>query len=157
MLEVQAEDGSPWSLAIPFTQLARNPGLAARFRQSTVSARETMHPEGPIRSAKAEFQSRTWLQWGQGKTPLSVEAWPYRLIEQSSPDGTPSYQWVTADLGKRLPATPQQIKAVRSGGATWCTWFAVLGQRMSSPHIADGPTPSIHWMIWRKTTGTSCR
>lgn len=158
VLEVQAEGGTPWTLAIPFAQLAHDPKLAARFRQSTVTAQEFMHPEGPVRSAKAVFHARAWLQWGQGRTPLHMGDWPYHLIEQASANGAPpSYQWVTDDLGKRLEATPLQVQTVRNASTTWCIWFAVLGQRASNPHIADGPAPTVHWMLWRKPTRTTCR
>lgn len=156
-LEVSTVEGAPWSQAIPFESLARSPGMASRFRQSTVTAQETMHPEGPTRSAKAVFRSRIWLQWGQGKTPLSTEVWPYRLIEHSASNGGVGYLWVNADLSKQLKATPQRTQSLRSGSATWCTWFTVVGERVSNPHIADGPTPTVHWMLWRKPTGTACR
>ena len=156
-LEVKTQGGAPWILTVPFRQLTRNPGLATQLHQSTVTVQETMHPEGPTRAARAVLHARTWLQWGRGKAPLAIGDWTYHLVEQISSEGTSSYLWVTADLGKKLKATPEQIQTVRNAGTTWCTWFAVRGERISNPHIADGPTPTIDWMLWRKPAGATCR
>lgn len=156
VLELSLE-GRVWSQAIPFPALLRSPGAARRLQQSVVTAQEHMTPEGPTRSAKATRNARTWLQWGQGKTPLHIENWPYGLVEQNPNGVGATYQWVNADLSKKYQATPQRAVALRSGGALWCAWFSVEGQQASTPHTADGPTPTVQWMLWRKPDGAACR
>lgn len=161
VLEAVTADGAAWSLPIPFKALASSRTYRQRFAHSSLTAQQTMHPDGPRRVAQAQFKGKTWLRWGEGKAPLALDSaggWPYRLIADATagPD-QPQYVWSNADASQRVVATPNRIQKVRTPHATWCAWFTVTGTQETRPHIADGATPTLHWILWQRPGNSTCR
>ncbi len=160
VLEVTV-DGAAWSQAIPFQALAHSRTYRQRFARSSVTAQQNMHPDGPQRAAQAQFKGHTWLRWGQGTAPLALDSpgeWPYRLIADAAAGANPpQYLWSNADASQRVVATPNRIQKVRTPHATWCAWFTVTGTQETRPHMADGVTPTLHWMLWRRPGNAACR
>jgi hypothetical protein len=153
-------DGANWSETIPFKALAQSRTYRQRFAHSTVTANQQMRPDGPSRTAQAQFKGQTWLRWGKGTAPLGLDTpggWPYRLIaDATAGPNQPQYFWSSADARERMVALPERIQTVRTPQATWCAWFTVTGTQETRPHIADGTVPSIRWMLWRRPANTSC-
>lgn len=155
-IEVSLSD-STWSQPIAFRLLASTPSMATRFQASTVTVQERMRPDGPVRRAKATFRGITWLQWGTGKVPLFFEDMSYSLIAAPANNSGTQYHWSSANPPRTMAATANRIQAIRTPKATWCTWFTVQGAEPSAPQAADGPTPSIRWMLWRRPAGAACK
>lgn len=153
-------DGANWSETIPFKALAQSRTDRQRFAHSTVTANQQMRPEGPSRTAQAQFKGQTWLRWGTGTAPPSLDTtggWPYRLIaDATAGPNQPQYFWSSADASERMVALPERAQTVRTPGATWCAWFSVTGSQEARPHIADGTVPSIRWMLWQRPANTGC-
>jgi hypothetical protein len=153
-------DGASWSDAIPFKALAQSRTYRERFAHSTVTAQQNMRPDGPTRTAQAQFKGQTWLRWGKGTAPLGLDTpggWPYRLIaDATAGPNQPQYFWNSADASERVVALPERIQTVRTPKATWCAWFSVTGTQETRPHIADGTVPSIRWMLWQRPANTPC-
>jgi hypothetical protein len=159
MLVVTA-DGASWSQAIPFKALANSRTDRRRFANSTVIAQQRLRPDGPNRMAQAEFKGQTWLRWGEGTAPLvldSVGGWPYRLVvDLATPPGQTLYRWSSADASQQITALPNAIQKVKTPDATWCAWFSVAGSQETRPGVADGNTPRIRWMLWRRPSKVNC-
>lgn len=153
-------DGARWSATIPFKALAQSRSDRQRFARSTVTAQHNMRPDGPSRTAQAQFKGQTWLRWGQGTAPLALDTpggWPYRLIaDATAGPNQPQYFWSSADASERMVALPERVQTVRTPEATWCVWFNVTGSQEARPHIADGNVPSIRWMLWQRPANTPC-
>lgn len=153
-------DGASWSDAIPFKALAHSRTYRQRFAKSTVTAEKQMRPDGPSRTAQAQFKGQTWLRWGQGTAPLTLDTpggWPYRLIaDAKAGPNQPQYFWSNADASEHMAALPERIQTVLTPHATWCAWFSVTGTQETRPHIADGATPTIRWMLWQRPRNTTC-
>jgi hypothetical protein len=153
-LEVVTAEGANWSHPIAFTALGKSPTYRKRFAASTVTVQENRGPEGPSRTAQAQFKGQTWLRWGEGTAPLVLDSaggWPYRLVADT-PAGAkpPQYHWINADVSQRLVATPNRVQNIHTPHATWCTWFAVGGTQEARSNLADGRVPTIRWMLWKR-------
>jgi hypothetical protein len=159
MLVVTA-DGTSWSQAIPFMALANSRTYRRRFANSTVTAHQQMRPDGPNRMAQAEFKGQTWLRWGEGTAPLALDGaaeWPYRLVvDLATTPGQTLYRWSTADTDQQITALPNTVHKVKTTDVTWCAWFSVAGAQETRPGVADGNTPRIRWMLWRRPSKVIC-
>ena len=156
-IEVPLSNNSTWSQPIAFRLLATSPGMGARFQASDITVQERMRPDGPLHRANASFHGRIWLQWGVGKVPLFFEGMPYRLIAAPAAEKGSGYRWVNTNAARTIAATADRVQTIHASKATWCTWFTVRSTESSDPHIADGPTPTIDWMLWRRPTGAVCK
>ena len=154
-------DGALWAQAIPFKALADSPVYRKRFRQSVISAQNSLRPDGPSRMAHAQYKGQTWLRWGEGAAPLALDVaggWPYRLIaHRDQGTGQVAYRWMTADTRHTLTVLPDAIQKVSTPDGVWCAWLTVTGSATSSAGMADGRVPRIRWMLWRPGPKVACR
>lgn len=151
----------PWLFTIPFRALSESESYQKRFSQSTVTADENFRPQGASRVARAVYKDQVWLMWGTGKAPIAFDsqgAWPYRLVRTVDPQSNAAQLvWVDAAVTHKVVAKPDQVQTIKVGKVAWCAWVASAGELEQRPNVADGTTPTVSWMLWRRPAKAACR